>query len=116
MYYFVNKEKYSKICIYSVWFYFTLLDCAYFRNEIEKCRHWNISIFYNQWKILSDLNMSHGKMSDFLSFPFFGFPLAIKPRKPDFESHWNILIFFDKKWFVSDLNMSDGKVSDFVSF
>ena len=26
----------------------------------------------------SDLNMSHGKMSDFVSFPLFGFTLIIK--------------------------------------
>ena len=35
----------------------------------------------------SDLNMSNGKMSDFVSFPFFGFTLVVKLRKFDFESH-----------------------------
>ena len=33
----------------------------------------------------SDLNMSHGKMSDFVSFPLFGFTLVIKLRNFDFE-------------------------------
>ena len=47
--------------------------------------------------MLPDLNMSHGKMSDFVSFPLFGFTLVIKLRNFDFESHWNTLIFFDKK-------------------
>ena len=47
--------------------------------------------------MVSDLNMSHGKMSDFVSFPLFGFTLVIKLRNFDFESHWNTLIFFDKK-------------------
>ena len=37
----------------------------------------------------SDLNMSNGKMSDFVSFPFFGFTLVVKLRNFDFESHWN---------------------------
>ena len=46
---------------------------------------------------MSDLNMSLGKMSDFVSFPLFGFILVIKLRNFNFESHWNTLICFDKK-------------------
>ena len=34
-----------------------------------------------------DLNMYHGKMSDFVAFPLFGFILVIKLRNFDFESH-----------------------------
>ena len=78
--------------------------------------HRNFLVFYNQWKIMSDLNMLHEKMSDFVSFPVFGFTLAIKLTYSDFKSHWNILIYFDKKDMVSDLNMSHGEMSDFVSF
>ena len=37
--------------------------------------------------MLLDLNMSHEKMSDFVSFPLFGFALVIKLRNFDFESH-----------------------------
>ena len=37
------------------------------------------------------------KISDFVSFPFFGFALVIKLRNIDVESHWNTLIFFDQK-------------------
>ena len=44
-----------------------------------------------------DLNMSHGKMSDFVSIPLFGFTLAIKLRNFYFESHWNVLIIFNKE-------------------
>ena len=44
---------------------------------------------------MSDLNMPHGKMSDFVSFSSFGFILVIKLRNFDFESHWNT--FVDKK-------------------
>ena len=47
---------------------------------------------------MSDLNMSHEKMSDFVSFPLFGFTLFIKLRNFDFESHWNTSLFLDKKW------------------
>ena len=41
---------------------------------------------------MSDLNMSLGKMSDFVSFPSFGYTLVIKLRNSDFESHSNALI------------------------
>ena len=41
--------------------------------------------------------MSHGKMSDFVSFPLFGFTCVIKLRNFDLESHLNASIFFDKK-------------------
>ena len=46
---------------------------------------------------MSDLNMSDGKMSDFVSFPLLGFTVAIKLRNFDFVKHWNTLIIFDKK-------------------
>ena len=37
--------------------------------------------------MVSDLNISHEKMSDFVSFPFFGFTLVIKLRNFDSEGH-----------------------------
>ena len=62
---------------------------------------------------MSDLNMSHRKLSYFVSFPLFGLTLAIKLRNFDFESYWNTLKFFDKKDMTSDLNMSYRKMSNF---
>ena len=50
-----------------------------------------------QWEMMSDLNMSHEKMSNFVSFPLLGFTVVIKLKKIDFESHWNNWILFDKK-------------------
>ena len=76
---------------------------------------WNILVFCDQWKMMSDLNMSKGKISNFVSFPLLGFTAVIKPRIFDYESHWNTWIFFDKKD-MSVLNMPHGKMSDFVSF
>ena len=38
-------------------------------------------------KIISDLNMSLRKMSDFVSFPLVGFTLVIKLENSDFENH-----------------------------
>ena len=43
------------------------------------------------------LKRAHGKIADFVSFPFFGFTLVIKLGSFDFESQGNTLIFFDKK-------------------
>ena len=63
--------------------------------------------------MVSDLNMSHGKMSDFVSFPLFRFTLVIKLRNFDFKGHQNTSIFFDKK-VMSDLIMSCQTVSDLV--
>ena len=55
--------------------------------------------------MMSDVNISRGKMSGFLSVPFFGFTLVLKLRNFNSESHWNTLIFFDKKVML-DENMS----------
>ena len=45
----------------------------------------------------SDLNMYHGKMSGVVSFPLFGFTLAIKLRNINLASHENVLILFHPK-------------------
>ena len=62
----------------------------------------------------SDLNMSHGKMSDFVSFLLLGFTLVITLRNFDFESHWNTLILFDKKMMSKKMIISCQTVSDLV--
>ena len=36
---------------------------------------------------MSDLNISHGKISDFDSFPLFRLTLAMKLRNVDLEGH-----------------------------
>ena len=59
--------------------------------------HWNILVFCDEWNTMSDLNMSHEKMSDFVSLLLFGFLSVTKLRNFDVESRWNTLIFFDKK-------------------
>ena len=57
--------------------------------------------------------MSHGKMSDFVSFPLFGFTLVIKLRNFDFKGHENTSMFSDKKM-MPDLIMYCETVSDLV--
>ena len=48
--------------------------------------HWNTSIFLDKKDIASGWNISHWKMSDFVSFSLFGITLVIKLRNFDFES------------------------------
>ena len=78
--------------------------------------HWNILLFCDQWKMMSDFNISHEKMSDFVSFPLFKFNLVIKPKKFSFEIYWNISSFFDKNCYDVRFEYVDGKMSDFVLF
>ena len=37
--------------------------------------------------MVSDLNMSNGEISDFVSFPLFGFTLVKKLKNIDFKGH-----------------------------
>ena len=62
---------------------------------------------------MSEFNKSHKRMSDFVSFPLFGFTLVRKLRNFDFKGHLNNLIFLDKK-IMSYLIMSCQTVSDLV--
>ena len=63
--------------------------------------------------MLSDLNMSHEKMPDFVSFPLLRFTLVIKLRNFDLSSLKYFIMIFDKKT-MSDLIMSCQTVSDLV--
>ena len=77
--------------------------------------HWNVSVFCDQWKMMSDLNMSHEKVSDFVSIVWLHFS-----HKTEKFRFWKLLKYFNNLWqkidMVSDLNMFNGKMSDFVSF
>ena len=47
MYYFVNKEKFYHTSTSPVWFYFTVLVCAHFCIEIERCQLWKLLKYFN---------------------------------------------------------------------
>ena len=49
--------------------------------------------------------MPGGNISDYVSFPLFGFTLDIKRENTNFKGHYNILMFFDQKMML-DLIMS----------
>ena len=90
MYSTVNMKIYCHICTCPVWFHFTCL-CTLLRWN------WKILVFYDQGKMMLDLNMSHKKKPGFVSFPLFGFTVVIKLRNVGFKSHWNTWVFFDRK-------------------
>ena len=64
--------------------------------------------------MVSDLSMPHGKVSEFISFPWFGFTLVIKLRNFIFKVITCSALFFFIKKMMSDLNMSCQTVSDMV--
>ena len=97
--------------------HFFMLTSAMKLKDAGYKSHWNILVFCDQWKMISDLNTSHGKI--FVSFPLFGFTLVLKVRNFDFESHWSTLIFYDKKnkkRYDVRFDYVHGEMSDFVSF
>ena len=81
----MSGEKLS----YIISFYFV---CVHFCHGIEDAyfkSHRSFVILCNLWAIMSDVNMSYGKISDFVSF------LLIE--RFCFTSHWNTFLFFDRK-------------------
>ena len=66
--------------------------------------HLNNLISCVKSEMMSDLNISHEKMFDFVSFPLFGFHSLVFSHKMDKmdKSLWGFLI----KKMMSDLNMS----------
>ena len=86
-------------------FHFTFLCLLLRRNwKMPISSHWNNSVFCDQWKMMSYLNMSYGKISHLCS-------LTHKAKKFRF---WKPLkyLFFYKKRYDADLNMSHGKRYD----
>ena len=66
-----------------------------FKHANQKS-NWNVLVFCDQWKMMSDLNTFYGKCLSFVSFPVFNFTLVMKLRKFDFKSRWNTLIILTK--------------------
>ena len=66
-------------------------------KDVKYKSHWNNLVFCDQLKMMSNLNISCVKMSDFVSFLLFRYTLNITLKNFDFESHEDILIVFDKK-------------------
>ena len=113
MYFFVSDKKCCQICTYPV--YLLVLTSAMKLKDANYKSHWTILVLFDQWKKMSDLNMSHEDMSDFVLFPLLGFTLVIKLRNFDFQSYWKILnIFLVNKKPMAGLNISFQTVADLV--
>ena len=65
--------------------------------------------------MVSNLNMSHGKMSIFVPLLLVEFSLVTKLGNFNFQCDWNTSLLFYKKNIVLDLNMPHGKLPGFVS-
>ena len=110
VHYFVNTVRFAYVPFNFISLYLFVLTFAMKLKDANYKSHWDTLALCDQWKTMSDLNLSHEIMSDFVSFSLFGFIIVIKLRYFDFESHWNTLMFFDKK-IMSDLTMSCQTVS-----
>ena len=78
--YSVNLGKCCQICVYLIWFYF------------EKCQlQKSLNYFSVLQPMKNDVRFEYvsWKMSDFVSFSFFGLTLIRNLRNFDFGSHWN---------------------------
>ena len=101
-------------------FHFTFLCLLLRRNwKMPISSHWNNSVFCDQWKMMSYLNMSYGKISHLCS-------LTHEAKKFRFWKPLKYLFFYKKRYdadlnmshgkrYDADLNMSHGKMPDFVS-
>ena len=76
--------------------------------------NWNALLLFDKKDMTSDLNMSHGKMSECLPFELLMFTLLIKLINFDFGNHWNALIFLDQKKMMSDLKIFCQAASNLV--
>ena len=108
--YFLNQEKcqigtcpvrFLSFCLF-------VLNCAMKLKDANYKNHWNILVFYGQWKMTSDLNVSHGKMLDFVAF-------NCLDSLYSWNSEISILKVIEENM-ASDLNMSHGKMYDLVAF
>ena len=111
-----NDVRFEYVSRKNVWFCFisnVWVQLVIKLRNFDFESDWNALVFFDQKNMGSDLNICHGKMSDFVSFLLFGFTLVIKLRNFEFENHWNTLIFCNKKM-MSDLDMPYQTVSDLV--
>ena len=69
----MSHEKMSDF----VWFPLRKFSPAIKQRNLDLESFWNSLIFFDKKYMTSDLNMSHGKMSDFVSFSLFGFTLMM---------------------------------------
>ena len=96
---------------------FPLIGCTLRKFDFENYGS-SLILFDKKKYITLDLNVSHGKMANFVSFLLFGLTLVIKLGNFDFKCYRNTLILFDqkpkKKKKILDLIVPCQPVSDLV--
>ena len=114
----VFSSHLQQIC--SVWFYFTLLVCDHFCNEIGRCQlQKSLKYFSILLPMKSNVRFEYVRWKTvwfcFISIVWVQFSLKTEKFK-----FWKSLKYFNnfltKKYTTSDLNMFHEKSSDFVSF
>ena len=91
-----NNVRFKYVPWKNVWFFSISIVWAHFSYKADKFRFWKslkYLMFFDKNGMRSDLNRSHGIMSDFVSCPLFGLPLIIKVKNFNFESHQNTFIW-----------------------
>ena len=71
-----NDIRFEYVPVKYVWFCFVSIVSVYFSHKTENFyfeSHWNTLYFFNKENMVSDLTMSHGKISDPVWFPLLGF-------------------------------------------
>ena len=88
-----DTVRFSHAPLYFISLYLFVFTFAMKLKDANSKIHWNIL-----WpvKMMSDLNMFNAKVSDLVSFPFFGFTLFVKLRNFDFEKQ--ALKYFNVFW------------------
>ena len=82
-----NTVRFAHVPFNFISLYLFVLTFAMKLKNANYKSHWNILVFCDQWKMMSDLAVVHEKVTDFISFPLFGFTAVIKLKSFDFESH-----------------------------
>ena len=83
-----NNVRFEYVPWKNVCFCFIFIVWVQFSHKTEKFRFRKSLKYFNIFDkkdMVSDLNMSHRRMSDFVSFPLFAFTLVTKVRNFDFE-------------------------------
>ena len=103
-----NSVRFAQVLIS---LYLFVITFAMKLKDTKYKYHWNILVFCDQLKIMSDLNMSHGKCLILIHFHCLDY-CSHKPRKFYFKSYWNTWIYFDKKRYSVRFEYVPWKISE----
>ena len=94
VYYFVNTEKYYQICTCSIWLYFTLLACAHFCNEIQRCHSWKLMKYFTILRQMKNIRFEYVPWKN-LSFCFIAIAWVYFSHKTEKFWFWKPLKYLN---------------------